>query len=74
MSIIKKLNETTSKEHVELHVHTVFSAMDAVTRVNEVIKRAAEYGHPAVAITDYGNVQAFPEAFRAAKCQSDLRN
>lgn len=67
MSIIKKLNETTSKEHVELHVHTVFSAMDAVTRVNEVIKRAAEYGHPAVAITDYGNVQAFPEAFRAAK-------
>lgn len=67
MSIIKKLNETTSKERVELHVHTVFSAMDAMTRVNEVIKRASEYGHPAVAITDYGNVQAFPEAYRAAK-------
>ena len=67
MSVKKNINDATSKERVELHVHTVFSAMDAVTRVNEVIKRAAEYGHPAVAITDYGNVQAFPKAYRAAK-------
>lgn len=63
----KKLNETNNKERVELHLHTTFSTKDALTRVNEVIKKAAELGHPAIAITDYGNVQAFPQAEEAAK-------
>lgn len=56
-----------TKERVELHLHTAFSTMDALTRVDKAVKKAAEYGHPAIAITDYGNVQAFPEAHRAGQ-------
>ena len=52
---------------VELHAHTKFSTLDALTDPKELVKRAAYWGMPAVAVTDHGNVQAFPELWGAGK-------
>ncbi|MGI6154240.1 MAG: exonuclease domain-containing protein, partial [Christensenellaceae bacterium] len=58
--------DTSDRKRVELHAHTQLSAQDALTDVGKLVARAAEYGHPAVAITDHGVVQAFPDAASAA--------
>ncbi|SIT67298.1 PolC-type DNA polymerase III [Edaphobacillus lindanitolerans] len=64
---VRKDNAPEGRKRIELHAHSNMSQMDAVVSAGDIVAQAAKWGHPAVAITDHANVQAFPEAYSAGQ-------
>ena len=79
VSSIMRAKETEREDNhpgmkrVELHCHTKMSALDGLNDVGDLVAQAAKWGHSAVAITDHGVVQAFPDAYKAAKKAGNIR-
>ena len=64
---IKSDKKIRLKKSVEFHLHTAMSQMDGIPNISAYVKQAADWGHPAIAVTDHNVVQAFPDAHAAAE-------
>ncbi|MCI7107949.1 MAG: PolC-type DNA polymerase III [Agathobacter sp.] len=65
--------DNSAEKRVELHCHTKMSDMDGVSDVKDIVKRAMKWGHKAIAITDHGDVQAFPDANHVVEGNEDFK-
>ncbi|GAF09728.1 DNA polymerase III alpha subunit [Paenibacillus pini JCM 16418] len=59
--------DNAPEKRVEFHLHTTMSTMDAVTSIDKYVKTAAKWGHKAIAVSDHGGVQSYPDAAKSAK-------
>ena len=66
-------SDEAAEKRVELHLHTSYSDLDAITDVGAALKRASSWGHKAMAITDHGVVQAFPVANHVKGLSDDFK-
>ena len=71
LPLVTERKDEAPVKRVELHAHTKYSDNDSVLDAEALIKRAASFGHPAVAVTDHGNVQAYPTVMKAAKAMKE---
>ncbi len=68
-----KRKDNAPKKRVELHLHTNMSAMDGLIAPDVAVKTAKEWGHPAIAITDHGNLQGYPDAMLTSEKIGDVK-
>ncbi len=72
-SFVSARMDNSPQKRVELHCHTKMSDMDGVSDVKDIIKRAMKWGHKAIAITDHGDVQSFPDAGHTVGKDDDFK-